>query len=623
MLDDFQPKPRALWITALVFCFVVIADSWFRWATYQYTTFDLAFYVQSFWLMLHGHSNASILDVSLMGNHAEPICFLLLPLFWFWQSPMFFIVVQTLLIGTMPFTAYRIARRLEFERKSALWLALATLIAPATGYMALHEFHPETLSAPLILLMLEARLAQRAVPFWFYFLLSAACKENVSLMLGWLCVVHYFLERRKGKDWQLVFNIVPGIVALTWVAVYAFWVSPALNGGRVDYNELYGHVGGIAGVVQSPGTALSAALNAVKNGNLVLCTFVPFLVLPLLRPRWIIISAPLFAQHLLSSRSSEWNIYFHYAAPILPLLWYGAAEACAKLYWRDTMARWVFAACVGVQIWMGPIRSVLSTMNSFSSAREKAAIRSELLEAIPPDASVVAGQPYLSHLAMREKVYSLHHILKGLKTLSRESYIPPPASDVVFVDVDDAVTFDSYSGRYHPTMKTKDGRIISDSEVLLDRYLASERWRSISTNEATLLLRGESPRDNQPAVGNGTPLDASHRLVGAQFMPSVGNNRGMIGLTYELSQNRTLVPWLNLYLQAPAGGMYSITKGPIALGKPFGNTVTETWSLRPPATIPPGTYRALLYFYDSHEKIIPGKARFEKRTFDLGDFVVE
>ena len=54
MPDEYQRKPRVLWIVALIFCVVVIADSWFRWATFQYRSFDLAFYVQSFWLTLHG-----------------------------------------------------------------------------------------------------------------------------------------------------------------------------------------------------------------------------------------------------------------------------------------------------------------------------------------------------------------------------------------------------------------------------------------------------------------------------------------------------------------------------------------------------------------------------------------
>ena len=133
MPDNYQRKPRTLRVVTLTFCLLVIADSWFRWATFQYRTFDLAFYVNTFWLTLEGQAHSTLLNVSLMGNHAEPICYLLLPFFWVWKHPMFFVVVQALVVATMPFTGYRIARRMEFERRGALWLGLATLLAPATG----------------------------------------------------------------------------------------------------------------------------------------------------------------------------------------------------------------------------------------------------------------------------------------------------------------------------------------------------------------------------------------------------------------------------------------------------------------------------------------------------------
>src|SRR5205823_4476443 len=75
---------------------------------------------------------------------------------------------------------------------------------------------------------------------------------------------------------------------------------------------------------QLAGTALFQAL---VHGNLVWGLLVPFLGLPLLRPRWLIIAAPILLQHLLSWRSSEWQIYFHYAAPLVPLLWIASVEA--------------------------------------------------------------------------------------------------------------------------------------------------------------------------------------------------------------------------------------------------------------------------------------------------------
>jgi uncharacterized membrane protein len=623
MQDNSQSSPRTLWIAALVFCVVVVADSCFRWATFQYRTFDLAFYVQAFWLMLHGQSTTTILDVSLMGNHAEPICFLLLPLFSICRHPAFFVVVQTVLIGTMPFSAYRIARRMEFGGNGALLLAISTLVAPATGFMALHEFHPETLAAPLILLMLNARLAQQSVPYWIYFLLSAACKENVSLLLGWLCVVHCFLDRKRGRDWQLRFNVAPGAVALGWVAVYALWISPALNAGRVDYDELYGRLGGIAGMVRSPTGALAAAWSAMIRGNLVWGLFAPFLFLPLLRPRWVIISAPIFAQHLLSSRQSEWSIGFHYAAPILPLLWFGTAEACARIKRRDAIAGGVLAACVVFQIWIGPVQSILTTVRNASAARESARVREEFLSAIPENASIVAGLPYLSHLAMRERVHSLHHLIKGLKTLSRNSYEPPPVTDAVFVDAADSATFDAFAGYHHPAMITGDGRVFPESELLLDSFLAQAKWRSVSRNEATLFLRAESSRDGPVATGAGTPIDDHHRLVWAQFVTAPAGDTALMALSYELEPNRRFIPWMRLALRSGDGRTHFITKGPIAPGHSPGHVVTESWALRRPSSIPPGEYHAALLFFDAHDAAFQGEPRLEKSALDLGEIAIQ
>ena len=63
----------------------------------------------------------------------------------------------------------------------------------------------------------------------------------------------------------------------------------------------------------------SALWHGLTGGDLAWGLLVPFLLLPVLRPRWLIMSAPIFLQHLLSWRQSEWSMHYHYAAPLLPL----------------------------------------------------------------------------------------------------------------------------------------------------------------------------------------------------------------------------------------------------------------------------------------------------------------
>ena len=130
MSSEISPARRVLVWAALLFSGLTFLVSWWHWWTFQYGTFDLAFYVQALWLALRGKWMVSLLNVPLMGNHAEPIVFLLTPLFAICPHPMMFVAVQTLAFATMPFTAWRIGRGLGLAPEAALCLALATLVTP-------------------------------------------------------------------------------------------------------------------------------------------------------------------------------------------------------------------------------------------------------------------------------------------------------------------------------------------------------------------------------------------------------------------------------------------------------------------------------------------------------------
>src|SRR5207237_10278696 len=147
----------------------------------------------------------------------------------------------------------------------------------------------------------------------------------------------------------------------------------------------------------------------------------------------------------------------------------------------------VIAGCVVAQIWLGPLARIATTTADWFGAGQERARKNAFIAQIPPTSSVVAPLSYLSHLAMREKLYSLHYILKGLKTLSRSSYEPPSATDFVLIDYHDSATFDPGAGFYHPTMKTVDGRIVPSSDRLLHDFLKNAAWTADEQDELTLL----------------------------------------------------------------------------------------------------------------------------------------
>jgi uncharacterized membrane protein len=593
-----NPFRLAVLLVAGLFFAVCSWVSWNRWANFEYRTFDLAFYVQALWQLVHGRFSVSLLNVPLLGEHAHPVVFLIAPLFALAPHPMLLPVIQIAALASMAPVGWRICLRLGLGRTASALMASALLITPATGFVALHEFHPEAFAAPFILLMIEARLRDSLRWHWVWFLATLACKENMPLLLAAYCLVEAATDRRHR---MLAWNILPGIIALGWFLFYLKILSPWLNSGNIEFATLYNRLGNSAGDIvlkffTEPGRAWNALANALVGGNLLWGLLLPFLGLPLLRPRWLLVAAPLLLQHLLSWRASEWTIYFHYAAPLIPLFWIASAEAVRK--WPAWVPGLVVAACLAGQCLTGPARDM--QLREQDGNHWKLA----MIESIPPQAGVVAPMPYLSHLATRERLYSLHHILKGLKTLSHAAYAPPESIDAVVIDYDDTATFDAGSGYYHPKMRTTDGRIIASSDRLLHEFLRRGSWTTESVNGVTVYHHHDAVQSPEPPPGAGTDLDDHTRLLAAEISGdkiSPGDPL-RIRMVWSFSGERGVIPWMILRFKS-GDEIRTVTKGLCAPeAGDDGRCHEEIWHVFPPPDLAAGPWTLEAVFLDNSRR---------------------
>ncbi|PYK71341.1 MAG: hypothetical protein DME44_08305 [Verrucomicrobia bacterium] len=642
--DDFQVitaerqtvEPGKVIVTALAGLFFLICTwtSYARWANFQYRSFDLAYYVQAIWQLIHGRLDVSVENVPLLGNHVEPIVFLFAPLFAVFRHPMLFVAVQNAALATMPMVGYNIAKRLGLDGKGACLLSAALLLAPAAGYIAIHEFHPEALVAPFLLLMLQAWLAKSLSRHWLWFVAVLACKENMAPLLIVYCATQCIAERGRGLAELRRWYLWPMSLALIWFLLCAYVITPALNSGNIDYVALYDQLGTSPGnillnVIIRPHLIGRALLQSLTHGNLVWALLLPFLCLPLLRPRWIVIAAPILLQHLLSWRSSEWMIYFHYAAPLLPLFWMASVEAIAASdQWKrvpsfaSRATAWlVILGCVAAQIWLGPLSRIITTTADWVEAGQERARKNAFIAQIPPTSSVMAPLSYLSHLAMREKLYSLHYILKGLKTLSRSSYEPPSSTDFVLIDYRDSATFDPGAGFYHPTMKTVDGRIIPSSDRLLHGFLKKAAWTVDEQDELTLLRNLGSRRtpvtSEQSSSGDAEPGVFS---TGATRLLSIGTGGGVVSrsrplevhLRWKFQGERDVFPWMLLRLSRDEKTEVALLVKGLCAPEATEGIFTENWRVVTAERLLPGDYSLEALFVDNSKR-----AWFE--TTDGGD----
>src|SRR5204862_8071627 len=105
MSKDNERTPGNVVITtlAVIFFLVWAWTSYARWSDFQYRCFDLAYYVQAIWQLIHGRFDVSVEDVSLPGNHVVPIVFLFAPLLAIFRHPMTFVpVANAALASTCP-----------------------------------------------------------------------------------------------------------------------------------------------------------------------------------------------------------------------------------------------------------------------------------------------------------------------------------------------------------------------------------------------------------------------------------------------------------------------------------------------------------------------------------------
>src|SRR5205814_640752 len=179
-------------------------------------------------------------------------------------------------------------------------------------------------------------------------------------------------ERSRGLAELRRWFLWPMGLALIWFVLCAYVITPALNSGNIDYVALYDQLGRspeniLINAIVRPQLIGHALLESLTHGNLVWGLLLPFLCLPLLRPRWILIATPILLQHLLSWRSSEWMIHLHYGAPVLPLFWIASVEAIAAFdrwglpAFLPRLVPWlIVVACVIAQFWLGLLSGIVS-----------------------------------------------------------------------------------------------------------------------------------------------------------------------------------------------------------------------------------------------------------------------
>ncbi len=324
---------RLLWAAIAAYAAGFAALSALRHRAFETGRFDLGNMVQAVWSSAHGHAlqmtNLSDEQVSRLGSHVDPLLAVFAPLWWVWPRPELLLTVQAVAVALGALPVYWLAEKHLHSQTAALGLALAYLLYPPIEWATLSEFHPVTLSCPLLLFAIWFLDEERLGLFAAFAVLAALGKEEIGLVVAAIGVWYAFAHRRPAVGAAIAVAGVAATLVAVDVIVPHFHDGPSPFLGR--YRAVGGSPGGIVkNLFTDPGVVLGAAFD--ERGVRYLAALVlPLAALSLAAPLALVIAAPEIALNLLSSVSTQTSVEQHYAAGAAPGLIVAAIFGAARL----------------------------------------------------------------------------------------------------------------------------------------------------------------------------------------------------------------------------------------------------------------------------------------------------
>ena len=303
--------------------------------------FDFLVYEQPIWNTVHGRPFAQSMysfSPTHLGVDLALFELWVAPLYALWQGPLSLFVIISLGAALGAWPLYLIARdRLGPPFVGLGWAALYLLFLPV-GTITLGEFQPRLFAASAFFGAYWFYRRGRALAFWLCLLLAITVRSDVGLVVG-MFGVFGLIERR---DWR--FGLAPAIVGFGYWVAAVFLIIPALADGhgflwQVNYAWLGGDSRAIVTRIITDPLYTARGVFTLEKGRYLAQLLWPLAFLPLLRPRLLLIPAPIFALNLLSGELVQFDLFHQYQALIIPFLFIAAIEGLADLLGATGPAR--------------------------------------------------------------------------------------------------------------------------------------------------------------------------------------------------------------------------------------------------------------------------------------------
>jgi uncharacterized membrane protein len=374
---------------------------------------DLGWMAQAVWSTAHGHFLESTTvagrQMTRLGVHVDPFMALLTPAWWVWPSPLMLQVVQALAVSTGALPVFWLARKHLRSERAAAHFSFAYLLFPATQFSALtitSGFHAVSVAVPLILFAIWFLDEERLVPFALFAVLAASTKEEIAAAVGCLGI-WYAVRKGRRLVGTVIFALGIAVTLFNFLVVIPHFSPSGIDPFAARYSDVGTTPGGILHRAVTDPTAL---LHALLTGHKLLYVgllLVPFLGLWLLEPLLFLGAVPDLAINLLSSKSDQTVIVYHWTAGIIPFTVAASILGAARVK-RDpnrlSLGALVAVACIAVvsPIYLSLVRGDVAAALPSNPLR---AAKSHAVQIVPDGVPVSASNQLATYVSARRYMY--------------------------------------------------------------------------------------------------------------------------------------------------------------------------------------------------------------------------
>ncbi|MBF0123538.1 MAG: DUF2079 domain-containing protein [Candidatus Omnitrophica bacterium] len=463
----------ALWTCGLIFCvwsFVVFI----KYYAFQYTGWDLSLAGQLMWGLCQGTTKTSLFGGSFLLDHSNYIAFLLVPIYFFFQSALTLLILKTFTFFVGAYILYLFARKHLGPMWGFLFM-LGYIFYPANTSMFFFEFNFENLAAPLILLAFYLLEEKRLIPFLITCFILCLVKENMPLVVMMIGLYATFIHR---KSIPHISRWAPAVLllGLGLFLLQIFVIQPHLTKDlgfhQSNYWEFYKKLGKnpleiIKTILFHPQTTFPLIF-AEKNILFLEKLFGPLVIPAIMNPWVLLLGLPLFLQNLLSSFYGQQSVNYYYSCALVVFIFLAAIKTLAILQ-TTQQKRLLILIILSIFIFD------LTTINEWKRRIPKpkpTLIRLKthsILSLIPKDAGVISSFKYLPWLSQRKDLYLLS---RARVSFTREKEQIPDSVEYIL--------FDLASPR--------------NDDIATKNLLRNKKWSVLAVSGDVILLKKNIPQ---------------------------------------------------------------------------------------------------------------------------------